>query len=346
MRHYCTYFDHNYLPRGLALYRSLRRYSPDFKLWVLCLSPQAHSALQALALPGIETISLQELERRDPALAQAKSNRSTIEYYFTCTPSLPGFIFRNWDGVDCISYVDSDMYFFSDPEAIFDEIGSCSVAITPHRFSPAMQWKEKFGRFNVGWLTFRRDSAGLACLESWRTQCIEWCYDRYEDGRYADQKYLDEWPVRFQGVKVLEHPGINTAPWNVGGCRLSQGPHGVSVNDQPLILFHFHKLKQVTPRIYDPQWHDYAIKPTAILRRQIYGPYIEVLERCKAMAAPVIGKDVMGTMRPSGGGRKLSPARRVWRSSPLRRWWYGSRAMAAVLRGRNLLVRRSRPGSP
>ena len=31
-RYFCAYFDHLYLPRGFALYDSLRRRSPDSEL--------------------------------------------------------------------------------------------------------------------------------------------------------------------------------------------------------------------------------------------------------------------------------------------------------------------------
>ena len=34
-RVYCSYFDHNYLSRGVALYRSLQRHAPGARLWVL-----------------------------------------------------------------------------------------------------------------------------------------------------------------------------------------------------------------------------------------------------------------------------------------------------------------------
>ncbi len=92
MRYFCTYFDSNYLDRGLALYNSLMRHAGRFRLWVLCFDDAAFDTLRSLALPGLEPIALAEFEKGDDALLAAKTNRSRFEYYFTCTPSLPLYL--------------------------------------------------------------------------------------------------------------------------------------------------------------------------------------------------------------------------------------------------------------
>src|SRR5438045_9008166 len=129
MRYFCTYFDHHYSARGLALYRWRKRHCPEFKLWILCLDEPSHSELTRLNLPEVSLLTLDELERGDPALLGAKENRSRIEYYFTCTPSFPLFILRADPKVDLITYLDADLFFFSSVEPLFHERAVQYVAI-------------------------------------------------------------------------------------------------------------------------------------------------------------------------------------------------------------------------
>lgn len=274
MRCFCTYFDCHYLARALVLYDSLKRQCGEFKLWMLCMDEESYAALAKLNLPEVNLISLDELERDDAPLRQAKTNRSLLEYYFTCTPSLPLFILRREPAVDLITYLDSDLFFFSSLEPLFDEIGNQSIAIIAHRFSEVFRKWEWNGIYNVGWITFRRDGNGLSCLQWWRERCIEWCYDRIENNRFADQKYLDDWPTRFQNVVVLQHKGANLAPWNIGNYKLTLRERTIFVDDQPLIFFHFHAFKQLGGWIYDTQLAKYKVFPSKVVVRNIFAPYV------------------------------------------------------------------------
>ena len=313
--HFCTYFDRNYLPRGLALYRSLREHCPEFKLWVLCMDEATHAALTQLDLPEVEPIALQDFEKDDEPLLRAKQNRSRVEYYFTCTPSLSLYIFNNWPEVDLITYLDADLFFFASPAPLYEELGAGSVAIIGHRFPPHLRDWERYGIYNVGWVSFRRDENTFDCLNWWRKQCIEWCYDREEDGRFADQKYLDGWLSRFQNVIVLEHKGANLAPWNLDNYHLrSLNGNTVMVDEQPLIFFHFHGLKKISKCLYDPGWIDYGVNSSMVLRRRIYSPYLRMLfdVNRKLLATHdtyPISDDVRGGVKQQG--RQLSQVQRV-----------------------------------
>src|SRR5205807_9801556 len=92
MRYFCTYFDRHYLVRALALYESLKRHCPDFKIWMLCMDEESYATLAKLKLPEVSLLTLSDLERDDPPLRQAKTNRSLLENYLTCTPSFHLFL--------------------------------------------------------------------------------------------------------------------------------------------------------------------------------------------------------------------------------------------------------------
>ncbi len=276
---YCCYFDHRYLPRGVAMIRSLRRWDPSAVVWVLCLSDECFQALSELAEPGVNLIQVDDLQKTYPALGEARKNRSTIEFYFTCTPSLVRFVLSQTGEGAVVTYVDGDLYFFSDPEPLFAELGQNSVSIIPHRFPPRLHHLEKFGLFNVGWMSFRNDPRGRAVAMWWQDRCNEWCYDILDGDRFADQKYLDRIATDFDGVVVLSHRGANLAPWNLGSHQLTLKDSGVVVDAQwPLIFFHFHGLKRVGKGFYLPDHFRYHAPFNGLIIGRIYRPYIQVLE--------------------------------------------------------------------
>ena len=288
MYYFCTYFDHRYLPRGLALYRSLKQHCPEFKLWVLCLNPTCYDILSQLNLPDIYLISIEDFEQGDEQLLIAKQNRTLIEYYFTCTPSLPLYILNNWAEVDLITYLDADLYFYSSLAPLYKEIANNSIAIIEHRFSPKEQNLVKFGIYNVGWLSFRRDEYGLSCLRWYRERCLEWCYDRVEENRFADQKYLDDWTTRFKDVVVLQHKGANVASWNIDQYQVNAHKNNVWIDKQLLIFYHFHSFDKSKP------W-GYYLNPgfqckrasDSVMMRDIFGPYIRTLADVTEQVSPL-----------------------------------------------------------
>jgi hypothetical protein len=267
----------------------LVRHDKSFRLWVLCFDDLAYRALQALELAEIIPISLEEFEAGDADLSQAKGNRSRIEFYFTCTPSLPLYILRHCTEVDVITYLDADLNFFSDPSPIYEELGDLSVLIIGHRFPEHLGYMKEKGIYNVGFLSFRRDDVGWQCLRWWRERCLDWCYDRVEDGRYADQKYLDDWPARFPGVVVLGHAGAGLAPWNVGRYALDVENGQVLVDSQPLVFFHFHGLKQATRWLYELNLATYGLHADPFLKQHVYGPYLRELDQVHRELAVSLG---------------------------------------------------------
>jgi hypothetical protein len=235
---YCTYFDHNYLSRAMLTIESLRRFEPTATIYVLTLSDLCETILRELALPDVEIIPLAELEHAYPELAPLKRTRKLIEYYFTLSPFLPHYLFSK-TAADRITYIDGDLYFFSSPRPVLDSLGQASAAITPHRFSFDYRNHVRYGLFNVAWITYWRCAEGLDCLNTYKAECTAWCYDRVEDGRFGDQKYLDAWPARYPNLKIIEHKGFNLAIWNVNNYIIRNKNNIVMIDDDPLVFYHF-----------------------------------------------------------------------------------------------------------
>lgn len=278
MRYFCTYFDMNYLPRALCLLDSLERHCREFTIYMLCLDEHCLERIKGLRRAHVKPITLSEVEAATPELKTVKAERSKIEYYYTCGPAYIRYIIYRNPSIDFITYLDADLYFFNDPEPLFEAFNGHSIGVVGHHL-PEFRKNMKEGLYNVGWINFRRDTDGLECLDWWRQQCLDWCYDRHEDGKYADQLYLDHWPRLFNGFYEFVHHGANVAAWNVGDYDFSYRDGEVYVDNDPLIFYHFHGFNKIAPHIYNTNLFLYLKPPHRVLKKYAFAEYIIQLER-------------------------------------------------------------------
>jgi hypothetical protein len=272
---FCTFFDRNYLYKGLALYYSLLEHCDEFNLWIVCFDDISYSVLQKMNLKNVYLISMKEFE--DEELLSIKDTRSVAEYCWTCTPSVPLYILNKESSLDHIAYLDADLFFYSDPAPIFKEFDEGSILITEHRYAKNVKrYTKKYGKYNVQFMIFRNNAIGLECLEWWRDRCIEWCYAKPLDDKFGDQKYLDDWTSRFKDVVVLKNKGGGVAPWNLPNYQILNTDNKIYVNDELLIFYHFHTFNILKNTRFDLV-EGYRLTKTQI--GLIYMPYIKTIKR-------------------------------------------------------------------
>jgi hypothetical protein len=243
--------DSRYLARGLTLYRSLERTCDEFRLRAVCLDEESERLLGRIDADRLELVSLSDIEGHDRELRSVSGNRSRREYYWTSMPCICRFFLEREPGLRAITYLDADLMFSESPAVLFEELGTDSILLVPHRWGPG-SWgcsEGAWGTYNPQVITFRRDANGLAALNWWRERCLEFCPAGIHPGYFGGQKYLDDWPERFEGVHVLQHLGGGLAPWNASQYRLQMRGGQILVDGQPLVFHHYQGLSLHQPSL-------------------------------------------------------------------------------------------------
>ena len=249
----------------------MKQHLESFRLFVICVDEAARNKL--LPWQGEDLHLLLLSEHETPELLAIKPTRTRGEYCWTLTPFSFEFVFNTYPDVDTLTYLDADLFFLTSDDAIRQEFDASNkgALITLHAFAPDYDQSATSGKFCVQYLAFHRIK-GRNVRRDWQIKCLEWCFNRAENGRFGDQKYLDEWPVRFKDqVHILSALNAILAPWNAIRFPYSEAA-----------IWHFHGLRLVEIDGRPQVQMDSAYNIPDMTIKHVYEPYVARLAQSYA----------------------------------------------------------------
>lgn len=313
MMNFCTLFDSYYIHKGIAMYLSLEKVTDDFTLYVMAFDNETYEKLESIGFQHMIVERLQDFET--PELLSVKPTRNKAEYCWTCSPSVTWYFLEKYNLTD-ITYLDSDLYFMNDPKIIVDEIGDMAIAVTEHNNIDS----SASGRFCVQYMYFKNNDEGCKALKWWRDKCIEWCFARYEDGKYGDQAYIESFPIRYKSLCIVQNRGAGIAPWNVMQYSYTDKTLRFNDREDEFIFFHMHGIRtDIKNGFFLMDCHDCIV--TDVTERLFYIPYAKIIQDVYAKYLGIKSEGIIIKQR-SKIGILWSMIRKPFRHNPIAQLLY------------------------
>ena len=277
-KYICTYFNFNYLPRGLSLYYSIKRFHKNFIFFVLTFDDQTYNYLKNLNEDNIKLISLKEYNSYFKTSEDKYTDKK--QYFFSATPKLCTYVLKTHSDIDILLYLDADVYLFNSLDLLYEEFGESSIGITEHRVNPLLKiFVKHYGKYVIGVNLFRNSESGMKCLDEWSSECEAWFPGKpgYPLKFFSDQIFLDSWEKKYKGVKIINNIGINTSYWNAANYSFKKKGNEYLVDDVPLIIFHFSSLRKIKPDTWNTN-STYGLASVKGILLEIYTEYIQSIE--------------------------------------------------------------------
>jgi hypothetical protein len=243
-------FTFSYLNRARVLFRTLRRFHPDWELVALITDrPPPRFVFDVEDEPFDRVVWAQDLPI--PGFRGWLFTHDIVE---ACTAVKGPFLLHacQTSGSDAVIYLDPDTALFSALDPLVEDLETHDILLTPHLTDP--NWDpeavadndlsaSRTGIFNLGFVAVRTRGEGARFAAWWAERLLNWCYDEMDKGVFVDQRWCDHVPALFDKVKVVRDPGYNVASWNLSTRKIEVGKDGViRVNGHRLRFWHFTKL--------------------------------------------------------------------------------------------------------
>ncbi|KML15456.1 hypothetical protein VK97_03920 [Bacillus sp. LK10] len=275
--HFTTIVSNTHVFKLLALIHSLEQTAQSYKLSVLCADPLAYKVLSQFPHPHVQYEQLEDVE--DDSLRKAKADRTFHEYCWTLKPAFLLKILESSDA-DYLAHLDTDLYFYHDPEAIFAENPLAHVFLTDHMNSKRFyHFYELSGRFNTGFVGCRNTDVAKRAVTQWKENCIAHCTVEMDTEKktYGDQRYVERWVDDFEGVHVVASKGANAAIWNIENYKLSVVKGDMYLDECPLLFYHFSAFTIIDEKNFNLNWYYYMTDQKLV--DHLYIPYADLVHK-------------------------------------------------------------------
>jgi|688.fasta_scaffold05402_25 hypothetical protein len=270
---FCTICDKLYLPKLLVLIDTLK----NQKIYILCLDDYTYEYLNNQKFEKkiflynkkiIETHYLLKDKNKNPYYAFL-IKVIFIHYIFDKILKRNNFII----------YLDSDICFFSPIKNLINYLDKkYSIFLTPHNFNKKLVSNIKYGKFNAGFIAFKKDFYSEKALIWWMKSCIQNCTIDLDRSLVGDQYYLNTFPKKFKKVHILKNLGINCGPWNVENKKLYIKKNKFYLGESDLVFFHFQGLRRIVYNFYYTNFSAYKIAPIPGLIK-LYKSYVNKIDK-------------------------------------------------------------------
>lgn len=242
MENFCffTYCTSDYLLYAMNAMESAIKHHPLAEGHIICVGPPPLSP--EMSRNHIQISDLANFPRANHLFEEAQKNRTYLESLISIKPTLLLEFQVKAVRADVIVYIDTDLVFFNSL-AEFDVEHQDGDFVAIQHMYPTEPTHFPYGKFNGGFILTRKTEEAVEILRKWESLCVSWCQLTANNGKYADQGYLERLLTMPRGK------GVKSDAVNVGMHYLRHGPeitvkHGTPhVKGSPLVAFHFHGLK-------------------------------------------------------------------------------------------------------
>lgn len=247
---------------------------------VLFLGSSGSDFVSVLRSRGVNVYLEDSFLAENPELLSQWHLKTRAEQIFTLGPLflnkiLAGLPINSW-----AFYVDSDVFMYSDIQTDLCLEGK-DLVLVPHNHS---WWNKrrlsKYGYFNVGIVGLKSSQVGMRAADTWAKLVKQWCFDRAEGDKYADQKYLERLALTYPSQTEQPSREYHLAPWNSSFLRITRTEDGMIKirNRKSVVSFHFQGLRKSGSYWILGHLPYFGLASKSLINH-VYVPYVRAVEK-------------------------------------------------------------------